>query len=157
MISEERLKERLKERSDVYWHRKSDNSYYCIYACHCRFFEDEVEIIATNNAHWLCKYQDLITEEEYKWGCEFQNIKRTEYLNLPSWEEMSKYQYNEFKFVGKNGLEFTLVVLNGMNKYIVIRDNEHLDQRFYADGATKENYIKACEMAKRLFLGEEEK
>ena len=101
--------------------------------------------------------EDLFeTKEEAEFSLEFQNITRTETLNLPTWEELGRKVYtipNMFWQIAKCS-EFILFLqidktLN--NSQIILRGNDDT----YNWGLTKENYLEACKIAKKLFLGEE--
>ena len=100
--------------------------------------------------------EDLFeTKEEAEFSLEFQNITRTETLNLPTWEELNKKVDtipNMFWQIAKCS-EFILFlqtdkILN--NSQIILRGNDDT----YNWGLTKENYLEACKIAKKLFLGE---
>ena len=90
------------------------------------------------------------TEEDAKWELEM-TATRTETLKLPTWEEFIKERdMEEFGFYSKYHKYTTLKVIS--DKYLAVEDNW---ERYYTGELTKENYIEACNLAKRLFLGEE--
>ena len=100
--------------------------------------------------------EDLFeTKEEAEFSLEFQNITRTETLNLPTWEELNKKVDtipNMFWQIAKCS-EFILFLQTDKtlnNTQIILRGNDDT----YNWGLTKENYIEACKIAKKLFLGE---
>lgn len=87
------------------------------------------------------------TREEAEWNLKFGDITRTETLSLPRWEE----------FVDNDWVEFTdkcyhswRIFYDG-NYITVSNEFGHYDFDYNKDG-----YIKACELAKKLFLGEVE-
>ena len=94
------------------------------------------------------------TIEEAEWYKEFGCIERTERLELPTWEEVSKdlknvsvctyiiRQFDDYIF-------FILFRRSG-KKEIYIRST--IGKEFWK--FTKENYILACRKCKELFLGE---
>ena len=101
--------------------------------------------------------EDLFeTKEEAEFSLEFQNITRTETLNLPTWEELNKKVDtipNMFWQIAKCS-EFILFLQTDKtlnNAQIILRGNDYT----YNWGLTKENYLEACKIAKKLFLGEE--
>ena len=100
--------------------------------------------------------EDLFeTKEEAEFSLEFQNITRTETLNLPTWEELNKKVDtipNMFWQIAKCS-EFILFLQTDKtlkNSQIILRGNDDT----YNWGLTKENYLEACKIAKKLFLGE---
>ena len=101
--------------------------------------------------------EDLFeTKEEAEFSLEFQNITRTETLNLPTWEELNKKVDtipNMFWQIAKCS-EFILFLQTDKtlnNTQIILRGNDDT----YNWGLTKENYLESCKIAKKLFLGEE--
>lgn len=116
-------------------------------------YDDRLDVYCTSN-EWRNKMQFCYlceTKEEAEWELEFGNITRTETLKLPKWEEFNKNSY--FQFVSK---DMSNVVL-AESSYLEI--NEYIDgefvQTFFHKEMNKENYIEACKLAKKLFLGEE--
>lgn len=95
------------------------------------------------------------TKEEAEWFAKFGNISRTETLSLPTWEELNNCiktkcfgnhtiaNFDSFVFEYKRTKTKTVLEVN--------RDSE---TKFY-DNLTKENYFSACELCRKLFLGEE--
>lgn len=96
------------------------------------------------------------TEEEMDWYLEFGEIQRTETLSLPSWEEVNKQNSWVFRFVDADGDRCKIEGYYNPN----LRSG-FIDVVKAGTGMTdlpeynKENYIKACRLAKKLFLGEE--
>ena len=113
--------------------------------------EDEPEKILVDYLDYLFE-----TKEEAEFSLEFQNITRTETLNLPTWEELNKKVDtipNMFWQIAKCS-EFILFLQTDKtlnNSQIILRGNDDT----YNWGLTKENYLEACKIAKKLFLGEE--
>ena len=156
MISREKLEELIEKGESVYCKYPKSIKKIQLNKANCRISIFNSLVVAKDNKCNQYKLENLYVDKvDAEFDLEFKGIERIETLSLPSWEEMSESWYNEFKFVGGNGLAYSLVVVNGGDKCIIIRDNLYLDQRFYVDGTTKENYIKACKVAKKLFLGEE--
>lgn len=115
--------------------------------------------------HEYCRY--FIEEEKARkyyeniiWRQGFSNIRRrvtytyTEILSLPIWEEI-------IKKVGNCGTH-VIVEFNSKNKpdnyalCIGASNNRIILTNYKSWKLTKENYIKACKICRRLFLGEEE-
>lgn len=107
----------------------------------------------------------MITKEQEKldWYLEFGNITRTETLSLPSWEEFNKIKELYFIFYVKQ-YEYTIfgtvkkTEFGKCDTLIISKENHKMscgyDEIFEAE-YTKENYIEACEICKKLFLGRE--
>ena len=101
--------------------------------------------------------------ETVKFKCKYQNITRTETLSLPTWEEFEQKSY--FDFIASDGrniiIEQTLLVdfaeedcLSDFN--LVVSDwNGYSHKALFRGDYTKESYTKACELCRKLFLGEE--
>lgn len=92
---------------------------------------------------------ELITNEETEWRLKFGNITRTETLSLPNFDKFKKVGFPIFYC--KNGNTIT-VAWN--NTDFSLWENE--EECIFDEPLTKENYEKACELAKKLFLGGEE-
>jgi len=96
------------------------------------------------------------TKEEAEWELEFGNITRTEILSLPTWEELQKdlekLPDGEYVIVDNYRITFTYCKPSGFD--LICCDYYAYDN--YNFGSTKENYIEACKLAKKLFLGEKE-
>ena len=159
MISKERLEElieqgatiysneygeiQLKKENDLSLYENGQNN-YILYALepnkkyHNEIFDEEL----------------FETKEEAEFSLEFQNITRTETLNLPTWEELNKKVDtipNMFWQIAKCS-EFILFLQTDKtlnNSQIILRGNDDT----YNWGLTKENYLEACKIAKKLFLG----
>lgn len=78
--------------------------------------------------------------------------KQTETLSLPSWEEIKKKFKNNHKFGGHLIVEFDdiqlMIFIDNYSKKFIELTNQHRKP------LTKDNYIEACKLAKKLFLGE---
>jgi len=92
-------------------------------------------------------YDLFETEEEAEWALEFGNITREEKLSLPSWEEIKKGRATFFSDVNHLGFITPLDI-------IVINEYDDGSKTLLKTPLTKENYIEACRLAKKLFLGE---
>lgn len=100
------------------------------------------------------------TKEEAEWNLEFGDITRTETLNLPSWEKAKNGI--EYKFYAPKGNIYFLSTKIKVG-YSIDKENPYIirvERMGYSDSNqdfefTKENYIEACRIAKKLFLGKE--
>lgn len=162
MISKERLKELIEQKAKIYsthWQEEVDLS------LPCEIVESEYDnktithlVVFEDEEHTPSYMIDNLTEdiESAKWAEEFKRIPRTDYLDLPTWEEFDKSE-KLVRFIGKNGgmckLEgyFNLDLQSGFID-VVENGSSQLSLSEY----TKENYTLACRKAKQLFLGEEE-
>lgn len=151
MISKERLEELIEQGATIYG---------IDIGCFCR---DLMEIKTKNmrysasndNFQYLYKesgdcylyefYEENLfeTKEEAEWHAEFGCIERTDYLDLPTWEEFCMSEKTIF-FIDKYGSKYGLDHFSGL---IWINENSF-------GKLTKENYTIACRKAKQLFLGE---
>lgn len=103
------------------------------------------------NEEFVCYLKDCYeTQEDAEFAKEFKNITRTETLNLPTWEELKII--DEIKIYGGNGRRYLLQA----DEYdISIYADDGYDFMLYKQfDRTKENYLEACKMVKKLFLGD---
>lgn len=143
MITKERIDELISQRAKIYGISKQGN----VFCLGLKFKPHTL-----NNQKWLENkykvYSEFFeTKEEAEWHKEFGCIERTERLELPTWEEIQKYE--RFSFKDKNCNIYTLHYISGFKSLAITG----LANEFYAE-ATKENYTLACRKAKELFLGE---
>lgn len=89
------------------------------------------------------------TKEDAEFALKYKRIPRTEYLDLPTWEEFADTTITSFEI--KNGI-CELYKLN--NKIIVSKVNGVKGEVLFEKPLTKENYISACKLCLRLFKGE---
>lgn len=134
-ISRERLEELIKEGATIYW------------VINNTIKELPYKDIPTFWIKDIYNYFDRLlfeTKEDAEWFLEFGNITRTEKLELPSWEEF----WNSGKtiwFIGKDGGQYAI---SQYSRGILLNDE-------YIGYLNKESYIKACHIAKKLFIGDE--
>lgn len=156
MITKERLEELVKQGATIYDIFKGD--IYFVNLTMAKYY-DVPKYIEYKNDYYNCNLtrsiQDLFeTKEEAEWYLEFGNITRTETLKLPTWEywqKVSKYGMYAMSFFDKENHYCELQILETIKvvKWGYGRTVE------FENSATKENYIEACELCKKLFLGEE--
>ena len=163
MIEKERLEELIEQGATIY---STDTKMYGLVKWlelenkleRLEFNKDgEVKLFIIDNGwwHWFNLkdlYEDL---EDVKWHKEFGCIERTERLELPTWEEISRdlkdvpagtYVIKEFDDVSLEYIKYNEVFI-GIYKG---------DYEWKEWEATKENYTLACRKAKELFLGKQE-
>lgn len=92
--------------------------------------------------------------EKGKW-CYEMHASRIERFAPPVWEDFLKKK--DYIFLSKNHKEViiksgVIMFANGTTRGFVAVENSF--ERFYIGDLTKENYIKACTIARKLFLGE---
>ena len=165
MISKERLQELIKQGATIY----AVNSYKKDveeWELNCNL--DAVnagEFMKYDTEQWFYhhySFDNLFeTKEDAEWQLEFGNIQRTETLSLPTWEEFCElddmfiFYYNEKEYcVGRTNetLESECI---GITCHDIDAFGECYSYSIFIEEATKENYIKACRLVKKLFLGEE--
>lgn len=98
---------------------------------------------------FVCYLKDCYeTQEDAEFAKEFKNITQTVTLSLPTFEELK--QIEKFEFKSADGYRYDIFYISGSNKLVLYGIFENK----YTGAATKENYIEACKIAKKLFLGE---
>lgn len=90
------------------------------------------------------------TKEDAEFALKYQNITRTETLSLPTWEEvqrdLEKRTDGDYVIVDNERVTFIYYKPSGFE---VISNCDN-----YNFGPTKDNYTEACEICRKLFLGE---
>lgn len=91
-------------------------------------------------------------EEDSKKGCweNEMHTSRVERFDPPVWEEINDDTNWECFFFTRDGYDYYFVV-DGLMESISLRSE--YGKKYYFD-FTKEDYIKACTIARKLFLGE---
>lgn len=101
------------------------------------------------------KIEDLYeTKKQAEWALKYQRIPRTEYLDLPTWEEFDKNN-KTICFIAKDWQCYELGFAFGDTETICLDKvvlGVNTNQKTWK--ATEENYIKACNVALKLFKGE---
>lgn len=153
MISKERLEELIENNGTVYcvldnvYKITLDKRYFCILGNYLQWSTVLNKLMPRRTLHIEDIYE---TKEDAEFVKEFKNITRTETLNLPTWEELNII--DEIKIYGENGKQY-LVQADEYDISVYASDGYDfiLYKRFER---TKDNYIKACTIARKLFLGE---
>ena len=168
MISKERLEELIKEEKGCYI---LANAYTIGYIHLNKRYEPIIETNEDGYNLWVFTsneydFRDCIhdyslfeTKEEAEWYLEFGNITRTETLKLPTYKQVCDMIYSSkvYKAYGSLTIKtFDKITFRYMRQ---IDDNiclfiDRLNETQYLGSLTKENYIKACKLCKKLFLGE---
>lgn len=91
-------------------------------------------------------------KSEAEFVAKYKNITRTETLDLPTWEEVKSNKRHNLAIFYRNHNEIQFYIKN--NIYIVSFDFDGNINFILKDEKTKENYLKACEVCKKLFMGE---
>lgn len=157
-ISKERLKELIEKESNIYeytnnhiWEIQLKNDWYVMNGC-----LREVKLSKHPFQIWSIDslFETKAEAEEY---AEFGNITRTEKLDLPTWNEFSKWD-KSVKFFSK-GTKYSMYVFvknkNTNNCRIMIyADNGEQDWIVFEQPLTKENYDNARRICVKLFRGE---
>lgn len=159
MIKKERLEELLKQGA-IIWH--NDYGEIKLGETNCEIAE--VRTMSGVHMQWvLCfeyeynnkkQWAELDIEEleenieSAKWHYEI-DANRIEYFEPPTWEEFER-EHKPYRFISKGGLRETIYIFdkNVNNKLL------SAGSKFFGK-PTKENYIKACEYARSLFLGDD--
>lgn len=153
MISRERLEELIDQKATIW-----ADDYGAIQLCDksevCRVISFEGESYCLFGFIYDQRFiNDNIFPEELEedvekgeWEYEMHD-SRLERFEPPVWEDFLEKE--EYIFWSKNHRQ-TIIRVLGI-KYIVV---ETSFERFYTGDSTKENYIKACTIARKLFLGE---
>ena len=151
MITRERLEELIENNGTVYcvldkvYKITLDKRYFCIIGDYLQWSKFLDKLMPRRTPHIDDIYE---TKEDAEFAKEFKNITRIETLNLPTWEELKKFE--RFDFKAKDGNRYTIHFISGFNTLAItgIIKNEYYGE------ATKENYFEACKIAKKLFLGD---
>ena len=155
MIERERLEELIKKSATVYEVKYGkvitvDFSKNKVRFISKKYITLEPSIVERYGNHKY--FKNLFeTTEEAKWFLSFGNITRTETLSLPNYTVAINYIDTE-KFILTDNSSFKFLLLSNPNNIIII--NKQNGNQIFSKPLTKENYIEACEKAKKLFLEE---
>lgn len=99
-------------------------------------------------------YSELFeTEEEAEWHKEFGCIEKVERLWFPTWEsvynDLKDYKNGDFYILDNDHFSFVYNKGHITSQLFLYTHNEKFNWN-----ANKENYYKACKLAKKIFLGE---
>ena len=155
MIEKERLEKLIKAEETIY---TGDSDVHLLsrwhFVCDGKLWESH-----RYESEYLYDLEELFeTEEEAEWFSKFGNITRTGTLSLPTWEEFVKieengdYGFTDIKRFDNVRFGYKYCPEKQTSALFIDKNGETL---FYTLMVTKENYIKACELCRKLFLGEE--
>lgn len=159
MIKKERLEELIEQGAKIYGIGKKNN----VFEFGLKLKNNAMYLLNQENfkkTDWYKKKLEIYftffeTKEEAEWELEFGNITRTETLKLPSFNELQtkKEYYKNF------ALYFYLAIDMPYKKdtgAVIISQNDLKGNSYiiFDKPLTKENYIEACKLCKKLFLGE---
>jgi hypothetical protein len=139
MITKERLEELIEQEATVWFVSGNEVAPFWLFN-HYKYVDYEEANLYENkeDAEFVAKY----------------HTSRVAKFEPPTWEEIEKDFININKFgtypiIDTNGLYMDIFVDNYANKFIVLTTQPRIP-------LTKENYYKAVERARKLFLGEED-
>ena len=155
MITHERLKELIEQGATIYFvYNGNVDLKEGQYKDDFILNETYVSIYWSTRSHQV-EYENLFeTLEEANWHKEFKRIPRTDYLDLPTWEEFDQSE-KLIRFIGKYGQKCKLEGYNSDLQSGFIDVVENGTGKLCLSEYSKENYLLACRKAKELFLGEE--
>ena len=176
MIERERLQELINQGATIYEAKYGKVNPVSL-KNKIRFVSEKYPVIAfeprPNEKYKHYKYFDKLYETQYEaeWVAKM-HTQRPEYFDPPTWEEFEKDPKFSFwvnKLDGLGGLysieKTTDVVFDEYENEVekqyldiyatLIENHKTGSGYFYRRDYTKDNYIKACEYARFLFLGKE--
>ena len=133
MITEERFVELIAQNAIIYY-----------------IYQDEIEEMLAKDYdyRWFGLETTYQTKEEAEFGLEFSNIQRTETLSFIPYEDLDGSQYSVC-FTKKNSLTQSELLVDDRWVSVISWDIN------YRKKLSKETYIEACKICKKLFLGED--
>lgn len=151
MIEKERLEELIEEGEKIW--SITNGRVVCFPTSKRDYFVNRLDgtILYSNDKYNAdLKLEKLYeTKEDAEWVVKY-HTQRLEYFEPPTWEKFER-EHKPYRFISKSGLRETIYVFdkNVNNKLL------SAGSKFFGK-PTKENYIKACEYARSLFLGGED-
>lgn len=162
MISKERLEEMIKHKEIIYAINGPYKYSIPLGISNVNINGNSVEIKDKSSREYLFKLENLIdNKEDFDFLCNYQNITRTETLSLPTFEEF----IDKYRTLGENIIldEKCIMFNDKLNVYSLYADDEYIwigkemyGEIMFKKPLTKENYLQACEICRKLFLGEED-
>ena len=154
-MTKERLEELIKQKATI----------YTVYFNLIKVFEEELNECSwsvdkqgnlvehyLDSSHVYKSYSLFETKEQAEWALKTV-AERTERFEPPMWEEIENKYFFRF-MLGEQFCDFCVCKsyhASWTNDIFVGSENGHT---YFSTEATKENYIKACEMVRDLFKGE---
>lgn len=166
MINADRLNELIKEEAVIYI--DTPEKYYIDYVgpyskkVKLSKKTDEIKADEYNDKYLWQHYLPYAiknlyeTKDELMFERRFKNIRKFNYLSLPTWNEIKDKIGTICTFYGSGKIYDISILYDDTysNKYICLQPQDYECKKFAQ--LTKDNYIKVCRKAKRLFLGKEE-
>lgn len=151
-ISRERLEELIEQGATIY-EAKYGNINPVSLINKIRFIYDDCITFepSTTDKYNHHKYSNRLfeTRGEAEWFLKFENVTRVDNLNLPTFKEMMRREH--FSFMPKM-YAYPMVIRFDKDRDIIWMENKYALYYNWC-GINEENYDRACEEAKRLFLG----
>lgn len=182
MIKAEELKELIEKEATIYKQTCFKNKYVKMKLKKEMFINDKNELICKCDKclkkHKEGKYFEDIdfllenffkTKSEAEFIAKYKNIRRTETLDLPTWKEAEidkiiKISNNQNycwylikSFTDKKNNEMFEFSLSKDDDqfYLSVNNEDSSYKDLFNKSLTCENYLEACEICRKLFLGEE--
>lgn len=147
MIEKERLEELIKQGTTIY-RCYADVG---VYGLRLKNVRVDTAHLWVNGRIGIPLNSLFETKEDAEFALKYQNITRTETLNLPTFEEFCKYEYVDF-FTSKGKHCWLEICLDSPTGRFRMAEGFMFTHIW---DLTKENYYAACELCRKLFLGEE--
>lgn len=151
-MTRERLGELIKEKADVYYVNLLQQKVVKYGLNETAYIGQNLETLNDElyfkGSCWSRRFEQLYeTKEQAEYALRYQNIERVERLSLPTWEEVNDCDY---------GIEFgnDYYLETHKNGNIRVYSNFAIGEDVFYKPLTKENYLEACEICKKLFKGE---
>ena len=126
------------------------------YLRYCPSNDNYQYINRANNDCYLYEFNcdDLYEDEESaNFAVDFKNIPRTTYLSLPTYDDFKKMKRKQICFY--SGLTNCFFELYTCGDRLILIDHD-CDHIYFNEKLTKANYLRACKLAKKYFLGDED-
>ena len=165
MIEKSRLEELIKQGATIYEAKYGKVNPIDLAKQKVRFISEKMNMIdfepSTEEKYLNHKYFHRLfeTRKQAEWALKYQRIPRTEYLDLPTWEELItddkyKYHYGLSFFDFDNYRLIACIPTEDDNTEFIGIDVDRNTELYHWDKATEENYEKACDLCVKLFKGE---
>ena len=158
MIKEKRLRELVQNNQIVYYLKNKNIQEIKLNPQETTFYRDYMKI-KINNYNKNIYFSKLFeTKEDAEFYKDFGNIKRTERLDLPNWEELNNILQIEKDFkleFTKNKFEDVILYIDKNKISIMIGTKDYMSG--FDKDFNKENYLLSCKEIKKLFLGDKNK
>ena len=162
MISKERLEELIDKKATI-WADDYGEIQLCDKSEVCRVISCEGESYCLSGFIYDCEFfpfavipEELEEDvEKGEWQYEM-HASRLERFDPPAWEEIQYIKhYFIYKFSIKDNYDFfgRITILKDYNIKVSGLVQGVLFEEYFNEAASKDNYIKACKIARKLFLG----